>query len=105
MDFLDMTFSKLFLDKHGEKIYSYICNEIKNEAPDVYNEKYLETVFKVAFLSYFGLKDNQIKTLLKNMKKVDNIDVSMIQNIHKKSISIIQEYLENTSKSVLEDEK
>ena len=40
---------KLFLWKHDKIIFDAICEQIKSEASDKYNDKYLETIFKVAW--------------------------------------------------------
>ena len=38
---------KLFLWKHDKIIFDAICEQIKSEEPNKYNDKYLETIFKV----------------------------------------------------------
>ena len=57
MDFFDMNFSTLFLDKHGKEIFEKISKQITQEKIDICDNNYIEIVFKIAFLDFFGLTD------------------------------------------------
>ena len=52
MDFFDMDFSKLFLDKHCKEIFDYISNTIKVEASND-DSFYISIVFKIAFWEFY----------------------------------------------------
>ena len=95
MESLSINFKKLFLKKHGEQIFQDICNQIRVEYNGNCNANYIDTVFTVAFISYFGVTDINKMRLLGDISK--NIDIKNIQKIHKKSISQIQNYIENTN--------
>lgn len=99
-DFFSLDFSELFLNKHGEKIYTNICNMIKNEFNNCNNE-YISIVFKVAFLCFFGLDKQGSQKLINDYYPGKNINVSEILLNHNNSISEIKKYLQNT----MENEK
>ena len=98
MESLGLDFSKLFLKKHGEQVFQDICNQIRGEYNGNCDTNYIDTVFTVAFISYFGVTDISKIYLLGGISK--DIDIKNIQVIHKKSISIIQNYIENTNKEI-----
>ena len=53
MDFLDMEFSNIFLEKHGEEVYYKIVEQIKRECANKIDNTSIEMIFKVAFFSFF----------------------------------------------------
>lgn len=55
-DFLKMDLSKLFLEKHGDKIFNEISNQIIIENSNKDSQDSIEIVFKVAFFDFIGLK-------------------------------------------------
>lgn len=95
MDFADVKFSKLFLDKHGKKIFEEITSLIRKERVEECNSDYIESIFKVAFMGYFGLDDIALNRMLKDIKC--NADINNIKKIHKYSIKNIQEYIKRTN--------
>ena len=95
MESLGLDFSKLFFKKHGKQVFQDICNQIRGEYNGDCDTNYIDTVFTVAFISYFGVTDISKIYLLGGISK--DIDIKNIQVIHKKSISIIQNYIENTN--------
>ena len=95
MESLGLDFSKLFLKKHGKQVFQDICNQIRGEYNGDCDTNYIDTVFTVAFISYFGVTDISRMRLLGGISK--DIDIKSIQKIHKKSISQIQKYIENTN--------
>ena len=92
---LDINFKELFLKKHGELIFKNIVNQIKVEYNGNCDTNYIDMVFSVAFISYFGVNDTSKIRLLGGISK--DIDIKNIQKIHKKSISIIHKYIENSN--------
>lgn len=97
MDFFDMKFSTLFLEKHGKKDFENITRQILQEKQlitDNSNE-YIEVVFKIAFLVFFGLDDDVIKKMIENIMNFNQVDIKQMKNVHHKSISKIQEYLQS----------
>ena len=99
MESLGINFRETFLKKHGEQIFQDICNQIRVEYNGNCDANYIDTVFSVAFFSYFGITDISKMRLLGGISK--DIDIKNIQKIHKKSISQIQNYIENTNKKNL----
>lgn len=95
MESLGLDFSKLFFKKHGKQVFQDICNQIRGEYNGNCDTSYIDTVFTVAFISYFGVTDISKMRLLGGISK--DIDIKNIQKIHKKSISIIQKYIENSN--------
>ena len=95
MDFFDMNFSTLFLDKHGKEIFEKISKQITQEKIDICDNNYIEIVFKIAFLDFFGLKDWQIKKMIEDFMKCQNVNIEKIKTIHKNSITEIQKYLQS----------
>lgn len=94
MNYDNIDFSKLFVDKHGKRIYDEIISAIKKEKVGECDSNYINTIFKVAFMGYFGL-DN--KALDKMLKDIDiNYSIENINNIHENSIRTIKEYIEKT---------
>lgn len=89
--YLDIEFSKLFKDKHGEKIYDEIISKIKHERVEECDSNYIEAIFRVAFLGYFGLDNNALNNMLKDINCKNNI--TKINKIHKESIKIIRKYI------------
>lgn len=99
MDFFDMTFSTLFLDKHGESTFNNIKNQIMQENSAYYNNEYIEIIFKIAFLNFFGLASSEIKNMLKDIMPGIQLDIETIKSIHKESISKIQFFLRDTNEN------
>ena len=98
MESLGINFKELFLKKHGEQVFKDIVKQIKVEYNGDCDISYIDIVFTVAFISYFGVTDTNKIHLLGGISK--DIDIKNIQVIHKKSISIIQNYIENTNKEI-----
>ena len=98
MESLGINFKELFLKKHGEQVFKDIVKQIKVEYNGDCDISYIDIVFTVAFISYFGVTDINKIRLLGGISK--EIDITNIQVIHKKSISIIQNYIENTNKEI-----
>lgn len=92
---LDINFSELFYKKHGEKVFQDITNQIKSEYNDKCDANYIDNVFMIAFVTYLGVNDISKIRLLGSISK--DINIKNIQNIHRKSISLIQNYIENTN--------
>lgn len=84
-------FSKLFEDKHGQKIFDEINVTIKKEKTEECNSDYIEAIFKVAFMEYFGLDNDGLNKMLEDINC--NTDIKIIKKTHKDSIKIIQEYI------------
>lgn len=93
MDFFNMDFSKLFLDKHGEVVYNKIIDEIIKEDANKIDNTSIEIIFKVAFFSFFGLKNTEIKYLIEDFMQVQNVNIKGIKNKHKNSIKEINKCL------------
>lgn len=93
MDFFDMNFSKIFLEKHGEVVYNKIIDEIIKEEANKIDNTSIEIIFKVAFLSFLGIEESQIKNMLDDIYKNNKINVEEILIIHSKSINLIKKYL------------
>ena len=96
---ISINFRERFFKKHGEQVFQNICNQIRVEYNGNCDIRYIDTVFTVAFISYFGVTDISKMRLLGGISK--DIDIKNIQKIHKKSISQIQNYIENTNKENL----
>lgn len=96
MDFFEMDFSKLFLEKHGKKIFDDIVDKIKIENNNTCDLEYVSIVFKIAFLDFFKLKDSDIQSLINDIYTNQQINVNRILIIHNESISIIKNYLKDT---------
>lgn len=94
MDFLDMNFNELFMKKHGKKVFNQIKNQIIQECFKQVSNEYIETIFKIAYLNFWGLSNSIIKQIIKDVLPNQQINVQEIQNIHKKSIYYIQKYLQ-----------
>jgi len=94
MNFFNMDFSKLFLDKHGKEAFDNISDKIKKEKAIECTSDYISIVFKTAFLSFLGIEESQIKNMLDDIYKNNKINIEEILNIHRKSIKLIKEYLE-----------
>ena len=95
MEGLDINFRERFYKKHGEKIFKDIVKQIEGEYNSNCDINYIDTIFTVAFISYFGVTDTIKIRLLGGISK--DVDIKSIQKIHKKSISIIQNYIENSN--------
>ena len=95
MESLGINFREIFLKKHGEQIFQDICNQIRLEYNGNCNVNYIDIIFAVAFISYFGVTDISKIHILADISK--DIDIKNIQKIHKKSINIIQKYIENSN--------
>jgi len=96
MDFFDMDFSKLFLNKHGKEIFNYISDTIKNEASTNTTQAYINIIFKLALLDFLGLDKLSIQKLIDNIYPDKKTDIKELLLLHKKSISIIKKHLQNT---------
>lgn len=100
MDFFEMNFSDLFNKKHGNDVYNKICKIIKQECPNNYNENYVELIFRIALLSYWGLNNSSINKMISTVylvKQIEkNINIKNIKKVHKTSIEYIIKYLEDS---------
>ncbi len=94
MDFLNMNFNELFMKKHGKKVFNQIKNQIIQECFKQVSNEYIETIFKIAYLNFWGFSNSIIKQIIKDVLPNQQINVQEIQNIHKKSIYYIQKYLQ-----------
>lgn len=97
MDFFDMKFSTLFLEKHGKEKFNDISKRIMQEKQFVADNSndYIEIIFKIAFLDFFGLDNDVIKKMIENIMNCHQINVEQMKKIHKNSISEIQKYLQS----------
>lgn len=97
MDFLNMKFSTLFLEKHGKEDFEKINKRILQEKQllTANSDDYIEVVFKIAFLDFFGLDNDVIKRMIENIMNYHQVNVEQMKNIHKNSISKIQKYLQS----------
>lgn len=68
MDFFDMNFSTLFLEKHGKDRYDKIFRQIIQEKSTA-NDDYIESLFKVAYLDFFGLDNDSINKMIKDIMR------------------------------------
>lgn len=97
MDFFDMNFSTLFLEKHGKLAFEDIEIQIKQENSVCYDNNYIEVIFKVAFLGFFGLAPNEIKKMIEDLMPGQEVNIEKLTFTHKKSISKIQKYLQKAT--------
>ena len=98
MESLGINFKELFLKKHGEQVFKDIVKQIKVEYNGDCDISYIDIVFTVAFISHLGITDTSKIRLLGNISK--KFDIVHIQIIHKKAISLIQNYIENTNTKI-----
>ena len=91
MDFNSIKFSKLFTDKHGGEVFNEVKDLIENEKNEKCDNNYIEAVFKVAFMGYFGLDNNGLNNMLRDIDC--NLDIKDITEIHKNSIKFIRDYI------------
>ena len=94
MESLGINFREIFLKKHGEQIFKDIVKQIEAEYNGDCDISYIDTVFTVAFISYFGVTDISKIRLLGGISK--DVDIKNIQNIHKTSINRIQQFIKIT---------
>lgn len=95
MDFLEMNFSKLFINKHGKQLFDNISQQIRKENRyEKGNNNYIEIVFKIAFLDFFGLDEFTIKEIIEDTMQVKKINIKEMKSIHKFSIKEIKNYLQ-----------
>ncbi len=94
MDFFDMNFSTLFLEKHGKANFDNIKKKIIQEHSINYNDLYIEIIFKIAFLEFFGLTLNEIKKMIQDIMPGQQVNIESLNSTHKESISAIQKYLQ-----------
>lgn len=95
MDFFNMNFSTLFLEKHGRKNFDKINKQIELERHKKCDNNYYEIIYKIAFFDFFGLTDYQTKNIIKDFMGYKNININLIKNIHRQSIIQIQVYLQS----------
>lgn len=105
MQSLGIEFSKIFHEKHGEKIFQNIVDQIKKERIDNFSQDYIDIIFTIAFLTYFGVFDTKTIYSLGGISKNANIDINEVQKIHKNSISLIKKYIQETNEKNFEDYK
>lgn len=102
---LGIEFSRIFKKKHGKEIFQEIVDQINSECNSNYNKNYIDIVFSVAFITYFGIKDNKRIALMLGILQDNNIDIAIIRDIHKQSISKIQKYIQATNNENLKKYK
>ena len=88
-----MNFNNLFYEKHGKVIYE--TKKIAQESPNYTNE-YIEVIFKIAYLGFFGLSDNAIQQMIKDIMPNQKVDVVNMKKLNTSSIKEIQKYLNAT---------
>ena len=98
MVFFDMDFNKLFLDKHGKEQFNEIVKQINLEGKGISENNYIELIFKIAFLDFFRMADQEIQALIVDFTEYQDIDIRKVKNIYQKSIQQIQEHLKNNMK-------
>lgn len=69
MDFFDMNFSTLFLEKHGKEKFDKIVKQIIQENSNEHDNNYVEIIFKVAYLEFFGLDSSAIDKMIKDIMR------------------------------------
>ncbi len=69
MDFFDMNFSTLFLEKHGKEKFDKIVKQIIQENSNEHDNNYVEILFKVAYLEFFGLDGFAIDKMIKDIMR------------------------------------
>lgn len=97
MDFFNIKFSTLFLEKHGREKFDNIRTRIIQEKQliiDDYNN-YTEIIFKIAFLDFFGLDNDVIKSMIEDIMNCHQVNVSKLKIIHTRSINEIQKHLQS----------
>lgn len=106
MNFFDMSFADIFLEKHGKIAIDEIIKQIKKESSNKYvDDIYIEIIFKTALLEFFGLNDKEIKDLIEDFMPCQSIDIENIKSAHKYSIQSIQKYLKEVMDSLESNEK
>lgn len=93
-DFFKMDLSKLFLEKHGKKIFNEISNQIIIENSSKDSQDSIELVFKVAFFDFIGLAEDITENLMKDNMLIEDINIKEIKSVHKSSIKVIQKHLQ-----------
>lgn len=93
-----ISFSKLFADKHGQNIFNEVILEVTKEKRGECDSDYIEVIFKVAFMWYFGLDDDSLTEMLEDINC--NINIKTIKKVHKNSINIIQDYIKKTNAEI-----
>lgn len=96
MDFFEMNFSILFMEKHGKNIFYQIRKQILQESYKKISAESIEIIFKIAYLSFWGLNTSMIMQLLKEILPNNRINVEELQLLHHKSICKIQSYLHSS---------
>lgn len=69
MDFFDMNFSTLFLEKHGKEKFDKIVKQIIQENSNEHDNNYIEILFKIAYLEFFGLDNFAIDKMIKDIMR------------------------------------
>ena len=100
MNALDINFSKLFYEKHGKDIFENITKDIKSEYNSNCDKTYIDIIFSVAFLTYFGITDNRRLALMLGASKDKSTDIENIRRMHKKSIFKIQKYIKSNNNKI-----
>lgn len=97
MDFFGVKFSILFLEKHGKKAFDNICTQIIQEGHIIIENcnVYIEIIFKIAFLDFFGLGNDVIKSIIEDIMSCGKVNVYKLKIIHKEPINEIQKYLQS----------
>lgn len=93
MDFFSINFGELFLNKHGKGVFESFSKQISTEKGTDCTDEYINIVFRLAFLSFFGFDNKQIQKLL-NDRNI-SVNVEEIMAVQSKSINSIKEFLEN----------
>lgn len=68
MNFFNMNFGTLFSEKHGKKKFNKIYKQIIKEKNNTDNN-YIESLFKVAYLDFFGLDNDSINKMIKDIMR------------------------------------
>lgn len=97
MDFFSINFGELFLNKHGKNVFEDFSKQISTEKGTDCTDEYINIVFRLAFLSFFGFDNEQIQKLL-NDRNI-SVNVEEIMAVQSKSINLIKEFLENNVKN------
>lgn len=100
IDFLKMDLNKLFLEKHGERIFDEITNQIMMENSNKDSQDSIELVFKVAFFDFIGLKESITEKLIKDTILEKDVNVKKIKSVHKSSIKEIKKYLQISTEEI-----